>query len=188
MDIILASQNKGKIEEFASALQPHQLIPMDIEVDETGLSFHENALLKARAASNERTGIYIGDDSGIMIDCLNGMPGIHSKRWKGAHNSSNAIQHVLKDLEPYPDKQPAKMVCVIALVKHKYDPLPLFFIGTQEGLFIKKPKGMHGFAYDPYFYTPSLNKTNAEITLKEKNQISHRGAAIRQLVTYVNTL
>lgn len=188
MDIILASQNQGKIIEFESALKPHTLIAKDIEVAEVGLSFHENALLKARACASDKPGIYIGDDSGVMIDCINGMPGIHSKRWKGSLNANDAIQNVLKDLVDYPDYQAAQMVCVIALIKYKNDPLPTFFVGMQHGEFHKVPKGKNGFAYDPYFYTPNLGKTNGQLSLEDKNTISHRGGAIRMLVSYVSTL
>ena len=187
MDIILATQNLGKISEFQRLLEPHDLITKDIDVDETGLSFHENALLKARACATKDHGCYIGDDSGIMIDALSGMPGIYSKRWRDAQSVSDAIAHVLEDLEEYPDQQPAQMICCIAYITHVDDPLPRFFMGIQEGLFCKTPKGDHGFAYDPYFYLPELKKTNAELSPQIKNQVSHRALATRKLLTYIHS-
>jgi XTP/dITP diphosphohydrolase len=185
MDIILASQNAGKIIEYREAVKPHQLIATDIEVDEVGLSFQENALLKARACAAESGGVYIGDDSGIMIDVLGGMPGIHSKRWRGAQKGNEALENVLDALKDYPELQPAQMICVIALLRYKNDPLPHFFVGIQHGLFRKAPEGEYGFAYDPYFYIPGMQKTNAQLTLQEKNKVSHRAIAIAKLHAYL---
>ena len=189
MKVYIASQNAGKISEYEKLLAPNILCQCDIDVEETGMSFVENALLKARAcAQDNEKGIYIGDDSGIMIDALNGMPGIRSKRWNGALNVHEAIVNVLDDLEGKKGDLVAKMVCCIALLTHKNDPLPMFFTGICEGVFIKQPRGKHGFAYDPYFLIPDLKKTNAELTPDEKNQISHRAKAARLLKDYLLSL
>ena len=185
MDITLASQNSGKIREFQKLLSPHNLISANIDVEESGLSFHENALLKARACAKNTPGIYIGDDSGIMVDALMGQPGIYSKRYKGANTNQDAIDHVIQDLNG--QESNAQMVCVLALLRHINDPLPTFFIGVLPGIMKLTPTGSQGFAYDPYFYLPRLQKTNGQLTLEEKNAISHRALAAKKLLAYLNT-
>lgn len=181
MDIMIATQNEGKILEFQALFEPHRCIQNSIEVKETGLSFHENALLKARACAGDQFGLFVGDDSGIMLEVLSGMPGVHSKRWQGANNVSEAIVNVLKALEGKQGPFSAMMVCCLAVVTHKNDPLPMFFLGTMEGEFRVVPKGSDGFAYDKHFYVPSLGKTFAELTFLEKNKYSHRMQAVAKL-------
>jgi|AntRauTorckE5430_2_1112549.scaffolds.fasta_scaffold00045_3 XTP/dITP diphosphohydrolase len=179
MNIIIASRNEGKLKEFQSLLMPHELIARDIEVDETGLSFHENALLKARACAMDEIGCFIGDDSGIMIDALGGMPGVNSKNFKGASDGSGAILNVLSSLDV--ERSSAMMICCIAMVTHKNDPLPMFFLGVVHGEFHIKPKGESSFPYDPYLYVPKLGKTFAQMSADMKNQNSPRALATANL-------
>lgn len=189
MEIMFASQNQGKIDEYKTLLSPAKIIPVGVEVEETGLTFHENALLKARACASEDMGLYIGDDSGLMIDALGNMPGIHTKRWKGAKNANESLQNVLSDLQKWGEEgQPntAMMVSVIALITHKSDPLPMFFIGMVDGDVLIEPKGKakEGFCYDSHFYIPSEGKTFAEMG-DRKNEISHRRKAVSKLREFI---
>jgi XTP/dITP diphosphohydrolase len=188
VEIVIASQNEGKLKEFGLLLEPHQLVQSDIDVEETGLSFHENALLKARACAGDKQGIFIGDDSGIMIDKLGGMPGIHSKRWRGASDLAQGIQNVIEDVSKHEGPYHCMMVCCIALVTYKEDPLPMFFLGIIPGEFRVEPKGNLGFGYDPYFFVHSLNKTFSEISIEEKGKHSHRRQASDKLKMFLNQL
>jgi XTP/dITP diphosphohydrolase len=185
---MIASQNEGKIKEFNVLLEPHKLVQHAIHVEETGLSFHENALLKARACAGDKQGIFVGDDSGIMIDKLGGMPGIHSKRWRGALDLAEGIQNVIKDVGQQEPPYTSMMVCCIALVTYREDPLPMFFLGIAPGEFRIEPKGTLGFGYDPHFFVPMLNKTFAEVSLEEKSLHSHRRQAADKLKSFLAQL
>ena len=183
--MFFVSSNKNKILEIKKVLPNISSLPLSVK--ESGLTFFENALLKARAGATKTNQPCIGDDSGIMVDALGGAPGIYSKRWQGATNSEEAIQNVLRAMESIPKHQrTAQMVCVLAFVKNKDDYLPEFFIGTQQGLLLDTPSGSKGFAYDPYFYDLTDQMSNASITIEEKNTRSHRGKALKKLAIFLS--
>ncbi|SBS24618.1 dITP/XTP pyrophosphatase [Marinomonas spartinae] len=189
--IVLASNNTGKIKEFNALLSP---VGFDIkpqsefnvqDADETGLSFIENAILKARHAC-VHTGLpALADDSGIEVDYLKGAPGIYSARFAGDHGNSEANNALLlKKLEGVPDiERTARFHCVLAYLRHKDDPTPLVFHGTWEGRIVTTPEGQEGFGYDPLFYVPECGCSAASLPKEIKNQISHRAKALKQLLT-----
>ena len=153
------------------------------EAEETGLSFVENAIIKARNAA-QYTGLpAIADDSGIEVDALQGAPGIYSARYAAPQASDqNNLQKVLTELQDVPEAQrTARFQCVIAYLRHANDPTPLLCQGTWQGRVAFAAKGDHGFGYDPIFYLPELDKTAAELSPQEKNQLSHRAQALQQL-------
>ncbi|MDO4426898.1 MAG: RdgB/HAM1 family non-canonical purine NTP pyrophosphatase [Moraxella sp.] len=197
--LILASNNKGKLAEFQSLFDTANLnlkiIPQGelniADADETGLSFIENALIKARHASDKSGLPAIADDSGLCVPVLGNFPGIYSARYaslngvgeKGDDFANN--QTLLKKLQPYFDKGEtveAFFVCVLAFVRHKDDPLPIIAQGLWRGQILKEPMGDNGFGYDPLFWLPKLNKTSAQLEKSEKNAISHRGRAMISLL------
>lgn len=191
--IVLASGNKGKLAELQNALNGFDvtLIPQsefDVsDADETGLSFIENAILKARHASLATGLPALADDSGLAVDALNGAPGIYSARFsadadgKGATDETNNLK-LLKELQGVPEAQrTARFHCVLAFVKHALDPNPIICQGAWEGLIKTELDGEGGFGYDPLFFVKDQNKTAAQLTKEEKNKISHRGLAIKQL-------
>lgn len=190
MKVVLASTNVEKIRELKLLLAnlPIEIVPQTefkiTEVDETGLSFIENAILKARHAS-ALTGLpAIADDSGLAVAALHGAPGIYSARYADEHgNAKKNIEKLLNELKNVPDdKRHADFHCVLAYVEHAKDPTPLVCDGIWSGLITRAPHGEHGFGYDPIFYVPSEKKTAAELDLERKNQISHRGIAIQLLL------
>lgn len=190
MNIILASNNPGKIREFNALLNPFAitLIPQIEwgveEVEETGLSFVENALIKARHVAR-LTGLpALADDSGLVVDALNGEPGIYSARYAGKQaNAKDNIQKLLTQLKEIPDeKRQASFYCALVLLMNEQDPIPLICTGKWSGMILRAPAGDEGFGYDPIFYLPSMKKTAAEIPLAIKNKISHRGLAFKQLI------
>ena len=184
--IVLASSNPGKLREFAQILATCHLdiVPQNQfnvpEVAETGLSFVENALLKARQAA-KYTGLpALSDDSGIAVDALQGVPGIYSARFAGnlaTDEDNNAL--LLEKLKLVPDSQrTARYHCVIVYLSHANDPMPLICQGTWEGSILHEPRGTHGFGYDPLFYVPTHHCASAELSPQVKNQISHRAQAL----------
>lgn len=187
--IVLASGNKGKLKEFAQVLRD-----MDVEVlpqsqfsvtdaDETGLSFVENAILKARHAA-KATGLpALADDSGLEVDALKGAPGIYSARFSGEGATDNRNNELLlKKLRGIPAEQrTARFRCVLAFMRHENDPTPLICQGSWEGLILEESSGDNGFGYDPLFLIPELNKTSAQLAPEQKNALSHRGQAVKQL-------
>jgi len=187
--IVLASGNPGKLREFAQILAEFELdvVPQSQfnvpEVPETGLSFVENALIKARNAAQHTQLPAMSDDSGIEVDALKGAPGIYSARFAGAGASdedNNAL--LLEKLKGVPDEQrTARYHCVIVYMHHANDPMPLICQGTWEGRILPEPRGEHGFGYDPFFYVPTHDCASAELPPKVKNQLSHRGQALRAL-------
>ena len=190
MKIVFASNNLGKIQELQLLLQPWhiQLIPQSAlnvtEIEETGLTFVENALLKARHAS-QQTGLpAIADDSGLEVAVLKGAPGIYSARYAGEPaNAQNNINKLLKTLEHYPDeKRMAHFYCVLVFLSHSEDPTPLIGDGFWKGIITQKPLGENGFGYDPIFFDPEENQSAAQLSLARKNQISHRAQALRSLI------
>ena len=196
MKIILASKNQDKITEIKKILVNSNielLTSNDIdipEVEETGSTFVENAILKARSAS-EITGLAsIADDSGIEVDYLNGEPGVKSARYSSpkATNDSNN-QKLLKKLKGVPiEKRTARYRCIIVFMRFPDDPFPYISFGSWEGYIAQKPKGDNGFGYDPIFYLPEYKKTSAQISSKEKNMISHRAQALCHLQHYFDNI
>lgn len=193
--LLLATRNQGKIVEFRRILDA--LAPGEIElvgldqfpdlhdVDETGTTFQENALLKARQMS-EATGLpAIADDSGLCVDALNGDPGIFSARWAGTHGDDQAnLEKVLAQLQEVPDAQrSAHFICVAALY------LPDGSTHCEEGKFhgwiLKSPVGENGFGYDPIFQPDGLSISSAQMSAEEKDAMSHRGKALRAIAPHV---
>ena len=188
--VILASNNLGKVKEINAVLEDLSInvVPQSEfnveEAEETGLSFVENALIKARNAA-ESTGLpAIADDSGIEVPALDGRPGIYSARYAGvgASDEENLIKllNEAEDLEE--DDRVAQFVCVMVYMRHAKDPIPVISQGIWRGKLLKEKKGVNGFGYDPIFFVPSHNCTSAELTSDVKNQLSHRGQALRQLI------
>lgn len=191
-EIVLASGNAGKLRELQQTLGdsdvvfiPQRQLGVN-DAEETGLSFVENAIIKARHACAMTGRPAIADDSGIEVDALNGEPGIYSARYAG-DSSPNADQannaKLLKALEEVPEAQrTARFQCVIVYLRHARDPMPLICQGTWEGRILLEPCGANGFGYDPLFYVPTHGCASAELDPSVKNQLSHRGQAIRQLL------
>ena len=182
MKIIAATKNKNKLREFGEILKGFEIISqaeagIDIEVEETGDTFEENSMLKAKAIF-EMTGIpAIADDSGLCVDSLNGEPGVYSARYGGeGYDDEGRVQLLLKNMKDIPDdKRTARFVCAITLVSKEGI---ITARGECEGKIAYEPKGENGFGYDPVFYVEQFGKTTAEISPEEKNSISHRGKAL----------
>ncbi len=189
--IVLASDNRGKLKEFQLLLTPFDIdvIPQAVfgvpSIPETGLSFVENAILKARHAA-EATGLpSLADDSGLTVSALKGAPGIYSARYAGEHASSaDCITKVLQDVQAIPDAtRDAAFYCVLVFMLSPIDPNPLICEGVWQGSLLEKPQGGSGFGYDPIFFVPGENKSAAELTPECKNRISHRGQAVQRLLS-----
>lgn len=188
--IVLASGNPGKVREINQLLadQSFDVISQKEfatpEAEETGLTFIENAILKARNAALHCHLPAIADDSGIEVDALNGKPGIYSARFAGPDcNDQDNNVHLLKLLRDTPESErTARFQCVMVYLKHAEDPTPIICQGTWEGIILKAPQGENGFGYDPLFWVPSQDCTSAELAPGLKNQLSHRGQALRQLL------
>ncbi|MGP9689893.1 RdgB/HAM1 family non-canonical purine NTP pyrophosphatase [Psychrobacter sp. AOP22-C1-C5] len=190
---VLASNNKGKLSEFkrlfAEANLDVTIIPqgqLDIEdAVEDGLSFVENAIIKARHASRISGLPAIADDSGLCVPVLGNAPGIYSARYAGEHgNDSKNNSKLITDLQSMRSEQPIKgmFVCVLAMVRHADDSLPIIAQGLWQGEILEAPQGESGFGYDPLFWLPDLQATAASLSASDKNRISHRGQAIQQLL------
>lgn len=184
--IVLATGNPGKINELTSLCSewPIEVSALEypVEVDECGLSFLENALLKARAYAREADTMALADDSGLVIDALSGAPGIHSARYAGpACSSKDNIAHVLKQLRDLPKPWTARFVCVLVLCEHANDPDPWIARASWEGEITDQPKGLLNFGYDPIFVPAHHNLTAAELMPEVKNRYSHRFQATRKL-------
>ncbi len=188
--IVLASNNAGKIKEFNALLgamgievKPQNEFNVE-EADETGLTFIENAILKARNACAQTGLPALADDSGIEVDYLNGAPGIYSARFAGEHGNNQANNDLLLEkLEGVSElERTARFHCVLAYMRHKDDPTPLVFHGTWEGRILESSAGQEGFGYDPIFYVPECGCSSASLPKEVKNQISHRAKALKQLV------
>jgi len=185
---ILASNNAGKLKEFAEILAPtglelHTQSEFDVpEADEPFLTFVENALTKARHASRITGLPAMADDSGICVDALGGAPGVLSARYAGEPKSdARNNQKLVEALASHADKS-ASYYCVLVYLRHADDPHPVIAEGRWQGEIIATPRGQNGFGYDPYFWIPALNKTAAELSPDEKNRLSHRGQALRSLI------
>ena len=194
MKIILASKNQDKIKEIKKILDSTDLMlvtcnDVDIpEVEETGSTFVENAILKARSASLTTGLASIADDSGIEVDYLNAQPGVKSARYSGLNstNESNNLK-LLKALDGVPyEKRGACYRCVIVYMRFPDDPFPIITSGSWKGYITEGLTGTNGFGYDPLFYLPEYDKTSAEISASLKNDISHRSIALKKLQDYFN--
>lgn len=186
--IVLASGNTGKIDEInhAFAATSLQFIPQTAfgihDVAETGLSFVENALIKARNAASISGLPALADDSGLVVDALMGAPGIYSARYAGATADMEAnIKKLLLAMAGITHRQ-ARFYSVIVYLRHATDPTPIICQGRWEGEILRSPQGKNGFGYDPIFYVSSHQCSAAELSLAQKNLISHRGQALAQLI------
>ena len=188
MKLVLASGNAGKLAELRALLGDGFTLHAQSEfgiadIDETGLSFVENALLKARHAARVSGLPALADDSGLCVDALHGAPGLYSARYAGAHGDSNAnIEKLLGELARVEDSQrSARFVCVLALLQHADDPLPLIAQGVWEGRILHARQGSNGFGYDPVFFSPAHSCSAAQLPAEIKHRDSHRGLALMQL-------
>jgi XTP/dITP diphosphohydrolase len=186
--LVLASNNAGKLAEFAQLLAPlgfeiKSQRELDIpEAEEPFGTFVENALAKARHASHLSGLPALADDSGICVPALGGVPGVQSARYAGEPRSDAANNaKLVRDIAAHADKS-AYYYCVLVMVRHADDPQPIIADGVWHGQLIEQPRGQGGFGYDPYFFLPSLGKTAAELSAEEKNNLSHRGQALRALI------
>jgi XTP/dITP diphosphohydrolase len=184
--IILATGNPGKIKEFQALLPSKKCISQrDLgicDADETGLTFIENALLKARHASRISNMPAIADDSGLVVPVLHGQPGIYSSRFAGEHaTDQDNIKHLLELLQTQTTPVEAFFYCAIVFIQHADDPTPLFGTGRLNGHIVSSPKGTHGFGYDPIFYLSEYDCTLAELPAATKNTLSHRARALQAL-------
>ncbi len=188
--IVLASNNAGKVREINQLLENSgiEVLPQaqfDIEdAVEDGLTFVENAIIKARHAAKLSGLPAIADDSGIEVDALNGAPGIYSARFAGEGSSDEEnLLKLLNELKSVPEEQrSARFQCLMVYMRHAEDPTPIICQGTWEGRILTAPQGENGFGYDPVFFVPEQDCSSAELDAATKNSLSHRGKALQQLV------
>lgn len=188
--LVLASGNQGKLKEFAQLFADKNIeviaqSKFDVpEAEETGLSFVENAILKARNACKHSGLPALADDSGIEVDALDGAPGIYSARFAGVGSSDqDNIDKLLSDLVSVPEEQrSARFQCVLVYMRHENDPTPQIFQGSWQGKILTQASGSDGFGYDPIFFVAEQNCTAAELSREQKGKISHRGQAIKELL------
>jgi XTP/dITP diphosphohydrolase len=187
--IVLASNNPGKVREISRLVADLDLrvIPQGElgvpEIEETALTFVENAILKARNAASHTGLAAVADDSGLEVDALDGAPGIHSARYAGGNGNDQAnIARLLSELAGVPEAQrTARFQCLMVYLRHSEDPTPIICQGTWEGRVLLAPRGANGFGYDPVFFVPSHKCSAAELSADAKNLLSHRGQAARKL-------
>ena len=196
MKVVLATGNKGKVSEFNHLLLNtgiHVVPQSDFQissVEETGTTFVENAIIKARHAS-EITGLpAMADDSGLEVDALNGAPGIISARYSGEEgNDHRNVEKVLQELNSVPEElRTARFQCVIVFMRHAKDASPIICEGTWEGRLLNVPVGDNGFGYDPIFYSPEQNCSAAQLSPEIKNKISHRGKCLQKLLVEIKKI
>ncbi len=196
MKILLASNNQAKISEIKALLDslPIEIIPQNtlniIPAEETGLTFIENALLKARQGSKYSQLPCFGEDSGLCVDILQGAPGIYSARYAGIDVPAYAhTQKLLKALEFFESKdRQAHYSCTIVLVQHENDPEPFICQAQWHGEILTQPRGTQGFGYDPIFLIPTLHCSAAELSLEQKNTVSHRAQALALLIEHLKKM
>jgi len=195
--IVLATGNAGKVRELSSLLSDIDIVAQSslgvTEAEETGLTFVENAILKARNAS-QQTGLpAIADDSGLAVDALQGAPGIYSARYaekakRGSGDQANNAW-LLEQLKDVPDEaRGAKFICVIVYLAHAEDPIPVIAQGLWRGRILHQPVGENGFGYDPLFWVPEQHCSSAQLDSAQKNRISHRALALHQLLPHLASL
>ena len=189
--VVLATGNQGKVRELGALLADFEMevVPQTEfnveEAEETGLTFVENAILKARSAAAQTGLPAIADDSGLEVDYLKGAPGIYSARYagEGGNDGANNVK-LLKALEGVAEaERSARFQCVVVYMRHENDPVPLIAQGSWEGRILTAPQGENGFGYDPVFYVPEEDCSSAELAPEVKNGMSHRGKALKQLVS-----
>lgn len=193
--LIVATKNKGKMKEIEEILAglPYEVVSMEDagisqDIDEYGSTFEENALIKAKEIAEITGEMVMADDSGLEVDFLNGAPGIYSARYAGEGASDSDRNHkLLNALKDVPfEKRTARFVCAIAVVFPEGESFTVR--GTCEGYIGFEPRGNHGFGYDPLFFIQEYHKTVAEMSSEQKNQISHRGSALRQMLKKLKEL
>ncbi|MDN4607186.1 XTP/dITP diphosphatase [Sporosarcina highlanderae] len=193
--ILIATNNKGKAKDFEALFNPYNIevltlndLEQDIDVEETGVTFEENAILKAETVSSLLGISVIADDSGLEIDKLHGAPGVYSARYAGKVKSDEAnIDKVLLELQGVPEEErTARFRCVLAVAGPGRETVT--FSGSCEGVILEERRGTNGFGYDPIFFNPEMDRTMAELSPEEKGSISHRGAALRQLEEHLPQL
>lgn len=192
--LVLASGNAGKLREFQQifAHSGIDVLPQAefaiSDAEETGLTFVENAIIKARHAAKLSGLPALADDSGLAVDYLGGAPGIYSSRFSGANASDQSNnQLLLERLKGVPEAQrTASFHCVLVLMQHAEDPVPLIFHGQWQGIILPEAQGEQGFGYDPLFYVPEQRCSSAELAAELKNRISHRGQAVAALIQAIN--
>jgi XTP/dITP diphosphohydrolase len=185
-EVIIATKNSGKAREFEMMFKPYGFVvktlldfPEIEEIAETGSTFEENAVLKAEAVSAHLNKMVISDDSGLIVDGLDGRPGVYSARYAGEEKNDEAnIQKVLAELNDVPDRQ-ARFYCALAVAIPGEKTVTVS--GACEGVILREKRGLNGFGYDPIFFVPERGKTMAQLEPEEKAEISHRGKALRQL-------
>ncbi|MBD3639914.1 MAG: RdgB/HAM1 family non-canonical purine NTP pyrophosphatase [Marinobacter sp.] len=191
--LVIASNNKGKIAELTDLLAPLGLTPIAQgelgvgEAEEPAVTFVENAILKARHAARETGLPALADDSGIAVDALGGLPGVRSARFAGEdatdQDNVEALLDVLKDIPD--DERGAQFHCVLVYLRHADDPTPIICHGRWPGRILHEPRGSGGFGYDPIFLAPEHNCSAAELSRSEKGRIGHRGRALSQLLEHL---
>ena len=192
--IVLASGNLGKIKEIQALLSGHQVVTQSAfnvkEAEETACTFVENALIKARNAALHCNLPTIADDSGLVVDALNGYPGVISARYAGVGaTDQDNIKKLLLALEGVPEAQrTARFICVMVFMAHANDPCPIIAQGVWEGTILTKSVGSNGFGYDPVFWVPDHQCASAELSADEKNAVSHRGQALRSLTQLLKAI
>ncbi|MDV7211723.1 RdgB/HAM1 family non-canonical purine NTP pyrophosphatase [Azotobacter beijerinckii] len=185
--LVLASHNAGKLKELQALLGDAVAVRSvgefsDVEPEETGLSFVENALIKARHAARVSGLPALADDSGLAVDALGGAPGIYSARYAGGGGDAANNAKLLEALRDVPDaERGAQFVCALALVRHAEDPLPILCEGLWQGRILHEARGTQGFGYDPLFWVPEQGCASAELAPAEKNRLSHRARAMALL-------
>lgn len=194
-EVIIATKNKGKAKDFETLLAPYGVrvltlhdVAEDLDVEETGTTFRENARLKAETVAERLGKMVIADDSGLAVDALGGRPGVYSARFSGpdATDGKN-IEKLLEELADVPDEErTARFICVLAVSGPGGE--TRYYEGSCEGRIMRTPSGDNGFGYDPVFYVPNEERTMAQLTPEEKAAVSHRGAAIRRLEEEAGTL
>lgn len=192
--VVLASGNVGKIREIQAILAGHPIVPQSAfqvaDIDETGKTFVENAILKARNASAHSGLPAIADDSGLVVDALHGAPGVYSARYAGLGASDpDNVDKLLKELAGVPfERRTARFVCLIVFVEHADDPCPVIAQGVWEGRILEQAAGENGFGYDPVFWVPEFDCSSAELAPEVKNAVSHRGKALKILAARAERL
>lgn len=187
--IILATGNLNKVREISASLEGSsiEIMPQSMfnvpDADETGTTFVENAIIKARNCAAHTGEAAMADDSGIGVDALGGAPGVHSARYSGEHaNDEKNTALLLRNMEDVPDgKRTARYWCVMVYMRSASDPTPIICQASWEGIIIREKRGTNGFGYDPVFLIPELRKTAAEVSLEVKNSMSHRAKAIKMM-------
>ncbi len=185
--IVLASGNPGKIKEIQAILKNKFIVPQSefsiAEAEETGSTFVENAIIKAKNAALHSDLPAIADDSGLVVDVLKGAPGVISARYAGVGASDqDNLQKLLDEMHHVTtEKRTARFVCVIVFMRYAEDPLPIISQGVWEGVILERAIGDNGFGYDPVFWVPSHQQSSAQMSAATKNQLSHRFKALRQL-------